>query len=70
MRIPGKWLTAGGLAVVLATVMPAMATAAGGRPAAAGGRAAGGRAAGRAAAARSGVSASGDRKSTRLNSSH
>ena len=38
MRIPGKWLTAGGLAVALATVMPTMATAAGGRPTAAGGR--------------------------------
>ena len=54
MRIPGKWLTAGGLAVALATVMPSMATAAGGRPTAAGGRAAG-----RAAAIRSGVSESG-----------
>src|SRR5690348_6185624 len=53
MRIPGKWLTAGGLAVALATVMPTMATAAGGRPAAAGGRAAG-----RAAAARSGAAES------------
>jgi beta-N-acetylhexosaminidase len=53
MRIPGKWLTVGGLAVTLATVMPTMATAAGGRPAAPGGRAAG-----RAAAARSGVSES------------
>src|SRR5215469_10453510 len=52
MRIPGKWLTAGGLAVALATVMPSMATAAGGRPTA------GGRAAGRAAAIRSGVSES------------
>jgi beta-N-acetylhexosaminidase len=41
MRIPGKWLTAGGLAVALATVMPTMATAAGSRSAAAGGRAAG-----------------------------
>ena len=63
MRIPGKWLTAGGLAVALATVMPTMATAAGGRPTAAGGwpsaaggrpTAAGGRAAGRAVATRSG----------------
>src|SRR5215472_17218171 len=53
MRIPGKWLTAGGLAVALATVMPTMATAAGGRPAAAGGRAAG-----RAASARSDASGS------------
>ena len=53
MRIPGKWLTAGGLAVALATVMPTMATAAGARPTAAGGRAAG-----RAAAARSGVAES------------
>jgi len=61
MRIPGKWLTAGGLAVALATVMPTMATAAGGRPTAAGGRptAAGGRAAGRAVATRSGVNESG-----------
>jgi len=61
MRIPGKWLTAGGLAVALATVMPTMATAAGGRPTAAGGRptAAGGRAAGRAVTARSGVTESG-----------
>jgi beta-N-acetylhexosaminidase len=41
MRIPGKWLTAGGLAVALATVMPTMATAAGSRSAAAGERAAG-----------------------------
>jgi beta-N-acetylhexosaminidase len=51
MRIAGKWLTAGGLAVALATVMPTMATAADGRSAAAGGRAPGG-----AADARSGVS--------------
>src|SRR5215831_254693 len=50
MRIPGKWLTAGGLAVALATVMPTMATAVGGRSATASGRAAG-----RAAAVRSGV---------------
>jgi beta-N-acetylhexosaminidase len=40
MRIRGKWLTAGGLAVALAAVMPAMATAAG-RPGATGGRASG-----------------------------
>src|SRR5690242_13872369 len=53
MRIPGKWLTAGGLAVALATVMPTMATAAGGRSTAASGRAAG-----RAAAAGSDASES------------
>jgi beta-N-acetylhexosaminidase len=41
MLIPGKWLTAGGLAVALATVMPAVATAAGDRSATVGGRAAG-----------------------------
>ena len=35
MRIPERWLMAGGLAVALATVMPAMATASG-RPAAGG----------------------------------
>ena len=29
MRIRGKWLTAGGLAVALAAVLPAMATASG-----------------------------------------
>ena len=51
MRIPGKWLTAGGLAVALATVMPTMATAAGGRSPAADGRSAG-----RTAATRSEVS--------------
>ena len=52
MWIPGKWLTAGGLAVALTTVMPAMATAAG-RPGATGGRASG-----RAADAGSGVTES------------
>src|SRR5262252_4931855 len=53
MRIPGKWLTAGGLAVALAAVMPTMATAADGRSAAGGGRATG-----RAADTSSGVSES------------
>jgi beta-N-acetylhexosaminidase len=52
MRIPGKWLTTGGLAVALATVMPTMATAAGGSDATSG------RASGRAAAASSAVSGS------------
>jgi len=51
MRISGKWLIAGGLAVALATVAPAMATASG-RTAAGGGHAAGRLAAAHSAASR------------------